>query len=250
MGVPPIPAVWQRETRVRTFSPEEDSGLHARMGGTWLEALRGVLPLGTGHLDVGCGRGRMAWTLACRWFAGGWSLGVDRDDASLAEARAQAAKMGLVDARFVRGDVEEEEYAAFLSGRPPGVVTAHLCMSPAIAERASRALSPGGVFAFVAFHPDLWKETGRASRFALEEEETDRLLASLGFTPLFQRVEQHVLRFREPREVTEKFFQGSRSIRRWREDGRWDALLAYLEGGGTTLTVRAQLQCVARKEHP
>jgi len=250
VGIPPIPAAWQRETRVRAFSPGEDPGLHAGMGEAWLEALRGALPLGAGHLDVGCGRGRMAWALACRWFPSGWSTGVDREEAPLAEARGLAGRMGFQGARFIRGDAEGEEYAAFLGGRAPGVVTAHLCMSPAIAERASRALSPGGVFAFVAFHPDLWKETGRASRFALREEETDHLLASLGFTPLFQRVERDVLRFREPREAVEQFFQGGRSVPRWREDGRWDALLAYLEGGGTTLTVRAQLQYVARKGRP
>lgn len=250
MGVSPIPAAWERETRVRAFSPGENPRLHALMGEAWLEALRDALPMGAGHLDAGCGRGRMAWALACRWFPSGWSTGVDREEAPLAEARDVAGRMGFQAARFIRGDVEREEYAAFLDGRAPGVVTAHLCMSAAIAERACRALPPGGVFAFVAFHPDLWKETGRASHFALGEEAAGRLLASLGFTPLFQRVEQDVLRFREPREAAEQFFEGGRAVPRWREDGRWDALLAYLEGGGTTLTVRAQLQCVARKERP
>lgn len=250
MGVSSLPGAWQRETRVRTFSPGEDPGLHARMGEAWLEAVRETLPMGVGHLDVGCGRGRMAWALACRWFPSGWSTGVDREEAPLAEARSVAGRMGFRGARFLQGDVESEEYGALLDGRAPDAVTAHLCMSPAIAQRAWRSLPPGGVFAFAALHPALWSETGRKSRFALGEEAAERLLASLGFSPLFRRVEQEVLRFRDPREAAEDFFQRGRAVPRWRENGRWDALLAYLEGGGTTLTVRAQLQCVARKEHP
>jgi SAM-dependent methyltransferase len=192
----------------------------------------------------------MAWVLACRWFPSGWSLGVDREEAPLAEARRVGGRLGLQGARFLQGDVENEEYGSFLDGRAPDVVTAHLCMSPAIAQRAWRALPPGGVFSFVAFHPALWSEMGRKSRFALGEEATERLLASLGFSPLFRRVEQEVLHFREPREAADCFFQQGRAVPRWRENGRWDALLAYLEGGGTTLTVRAQIQCVARKERP
>ncbi|MEK6711806.1 MAG: class I SAM-dependent methyltransferase [Nitrospinota bacterium] len=250
MEVSPHPAAWQRETRVRPFAAGEDPSLHARMGEAWLTALRQLLPQGIGHLDVGCGSGRMTWMLACRWFPSGWSTGVDREEAPLAAARENAARLGLGGARFLRGDVEGEEYSAFLGGRIPGLVTSHLCMSAAIAGRAWRALPPGGAFAFAALHPDLWKETGRASRFALGEEEAERLLSSLGFSLLFRRVETEVLQFREAGEAAGKFFEGGRKVPRWREDGRWDALLSYLDGGGTTLTARAQLQCIARKERP
>lgn len=249
MAVTPAQAAWQRETSVRTFAAGEDRpGLHARIGEAWLDAVREAMPPGAGHLDAGCGRGRMTWALACRWFPAGWSVGVDREEAPLAEAREQASRLGLGGARFVRGDIESQEYEAFLGGRAPGIVTAHLCMSPAIAERAARALPKGGVFAFAALHPALWSETGRPSRFALGEEEAERLLASLGFIPLFRRLETTVLRFRAPREAEEGLFQGGRAVPRWREDGRWDALMSYLRQGGATLTVRAQLQCVARKE--
>src|SRR2546428_12743117 len=59
---------------------------------------------------------------------------------------------------------------------------AYLCMSEAIDERAGRALRPGQVFAFVAFHTDQWKETGRPSRFAYGETGVRRLLKRTGLT--------------------------------------------------------------------
>src|SRR5439155_969065 len=104
-------------------------------------------------------------------------VGVDREARLIDEARKSAAAAGLKNVRFVVGDVEVEEYAPF----KPDMVVAHLCMSDAIAERAGRVLKPGGVFAFVAFHNDQWKETGRPSRFAYGEVGAKRLLRKCGF---------------------------------------------------------------------
>ena len=44
------------------------------------------------------------------------------------------------------------------------LVVAHLCMSDAIIGRSGRALAPGHVLAFVAFHTDQWSETGRGMK--------------------------------------------------------------------------------------
>src|SRR5947207_7793832 len=107
-------------------------------------------------VDVGTGAGRLALALAPRARA---VVGVDREARLIDEARKGAAAAGLRNVRFVVGDVEVEEYAPF----KPDMVVAHLCVSDAIAERAGRVLKPGGVFAFVAFHTDQWKETGRPS---------------------------------------------------------------------------------------
>ncbi|HXG03346.1 MAG TPA: class I SAM-dependent methyltransferase, partial [Candidatus Binatia bacterium] len=86
-------------------------------------------------LDVGTGRGRLALALApaCRRV-----VGVDRDAASIDEARRRARQAGLRNVEFVVADAESVEYAAF----EPDLVTAHLCMSDAIAERAARVLRP------------------------------------------------------------------------------------------------------------
>src|SRR5881398_1626820 len=114
-------------------------------------------------LDVGTGRGRLALALAPR---SGRVVGIDRDEVALTDAR-RAAAAGLTNVEFLGLDAEAEEYG----GLEPDAVVAHLCMSSAIAERAGRALTRGAPFAFVAFHADQWKETGRRSRFAWSEDE-------------------------------------------------------------------------------
>src|SRR3989442_2125766 len=129
---------------------------------TFLELLRAEPLKELTVLDVGTGTGPLALALGPLCHA---IVGVDRDARAIAEARKRAAAAGLANVRFVVGDVEVEEYAPF----KPEMVVAHLCVSDAIAERAGRVLRPGGVFAFVAFHTDQWKETGRPSRFAYGE---------------------------------------------------------------------------------
>src|SRR5437867_11473359 len=139
-------------------------------------------------LDAGTGAGRVALALAplCRAV-----VGVDRDAKEIDEARRRAAAAKLSNVRFVVGDVEVEEYAPF----KPDMVVAYLCMSDAIGERAGRALRPGEVFAFVAFHTDQWKETGRPSRFAYGETGGRRLLKRTGFTVAQLEVEREVKAF-------------------------------------------------------
>src|SRR5207245_9709496 len=117
--------------------------------------------------------------------------GGDRGGGAIAEARKRGAAAGLANVRFVVGDVEVEEYAPF----KPGMVVARLCVSDAIAERAGRVLRPGGVFAFVAFHTDQWKETGRPSRFAYGEAGVRRLLRRCGFAIEHLEVEREVATF-------------------------------------------------------
>jgi len=187
-------------------------------------------------LDAGTGSGRLALTLAplCRAV-----VGVDRDAKLIDEARRRAAAARLSNVRFVVGDVEVEEYVPF----KPDLVTAYLCMSDAIAERAARVLRPGQVFAFVALHTDQWKETGRPSRFAYGETGVRRLLKRLGFTIDHLEVEREVKAFAS---VEEGLAAAVGLQERWKVDGRWFRYVKFLEDGGRTLT-RAQLVVKARK---
>ncbi len=187
-------------------------------------------------LDVGTGAGRLALALAPRCRA---VVGVDRDARLIDEARRAAAAAGLSNARFVVGDVEVEEYAPF----KPEMVTAHLCMSEAIAERAGRVLAPGRVFAFVALHSDQWKETGRPSRFALGEVGTRRLLKKRGFAVEHCAVEREVQQF----ATVEQGLAAAVALQeKWKQDGRWFRYVKFLEEGGRTLT-RAHLVVKARR---
>ena len=116
-------------------------------------------------------------------------------------------------------------------------------MSEAIAERAGRALRPGQIFAFVALHPDQWKETGRPSRFAYAETAARRVLKKNGFSVEHLAVERDVKSFAS---VEEGLAAAIGLQEKWRADGRWFRYVKFLEDGGRTLTY-AHLVVKARK---
>jgi SAM-dependent methyltransferase len=187
-------------------------------------------------LDVGCGAGRLALAVApaCRWV-----VGLDRDGALIQEARRRAATAGLANIEFHEADVEADAYEPWR----PDLVTAHLCASDAIIDRAASALAPGSCLAMVSFHVDQWKETGRVSRFAYDEARMRAALEARGFEVEALEVEREVRRFGS---VEEGLAAAVGLEDRWRADGRWFRYLAFLEGGGRTLT-RSHLLVKARR---
>lgn len=187
-------------------------------------------------LDVGCGWGRLSLLLAARAAS---VVGLDRDAALIREAQERAAKQGLANAEFHEANVERDEYG----GWAPDLVTAHLCASDAIIDRAGRALAPGHCLAMVSFHVDQWRETGRVSRFAYDEAKMDASLRRAGFVPEVIEVEREVKEFRS---VEEALAAAVGLADRWRSDGRWHRYLKFLEEGGRTLT-RSHLLVKARR---
>jgi SAM-dependent methyltransferase len=193
-------------------------------------------------LDVGTGTGRIALAVAphCRRV-----LGIDRDAAALAEARRRALETGAANVDFA--DVDAEARADYLGLTPtwkrPTVVVAHLCMSEAIIAAAARTLAAGEVLAFVAFHVDQWRETGRRSRFAYDADEARRQLELHGFAVEDLEVEQDVQRF----ESVEQGLAAAIGLsEKWKSDGPWFRYIKFLEDGGRTLT-RSQLVAKARR---
>ena len=191
---------------------------------------------GTRALDVGCGRGRLSLWLARE---GAVVVGLDRDRAAIDDARAGAAAAGLLSVEHHVADVEREEYDRWA----PELITAHLCASDAIVERAGRALAPGRGLAMVAFHVEQWRETGRVSRFAYDQPRMEAVLRRCGLEPEVVEVEQEVRRFAS---VEEGLAAAVGLEDRWRADGRWHRYIAFLESGGRTLT-RSHLIVTARK---
>lgn len=187
-------------------------------------------------LDVGTGAGRLALGLAS---AAARVVGIDRDPEAIAEAQRRAASLGATNAEFAVVDAETIEYEVF----DPGAVVAHLCMSDAIVARAGRALRPGRVLAFVAFHTDQWCETGRPSRFAYSEERARGVVTAAGFEIERVCVERDVRRFGS---VEEALAAAIGVQERWRADGRWFRYVRFLEEGGRTLT-RSHLIVKARR---
>ncbi len=193
-----------------------------------LEALR--------VLDVGCGTGRLMLWLAPRVKH---VTGLDRDPAAIRDARRLAGAARLSNVEFHEADVEREEYDRW----QPDLVTAYLCASDAIIERAGRALAPGQCLAMVAFHVEQWKETGKVSRFAYDEGRIERALRFRGFAPEVIEVEREVTRFAS---VEEGLAAAVGLEDKWRVDGRWFRYVTFLEEGGRTLT-RAHLIVKARR---
>jgi SAM-dependent methyltransferase len=193
-------------------------------------------------LDVGTGSGRVALGLAprCRRV-----LGIDRDSAALAEAAARAAALGLANLTFVALDADtREDYVGIVPGWDrPDLVVAHLCVSDAIIAAAGRSLGEGHALAFVAFHVDQWRETGRPSRFAYDEERARRQLTQSGFAVEHLEVERDVRQFAS---VEEGLAAAIGLEEKWRSDGRWFHYIKFLEQGGRTLT-RSHLSVKARK---
>jgi SAM-dependent methyltransferase len=186
-------------------------------------------------LDVGCGAGRLSLALAP---ASKWVVGLDREAPLLDEARRRAAAAHLVNVEFHEADVEADSYEPWR----PDLVTAHLCASDAIIERAARALSPGSCLAMVSFHIDQWQETGKVSRFAYDEMRMRVALESRGFMVEALEVERDVRRF----ESVEEGLAAAVGLEdRWKADGRWFRYISFLESGGRTLT-RSHLVVKAR----
>lgn len=187
-------------------------------------------------LDVGCGVGRLALLLAprCRRV-----IGIDRDAQAIREARARAGAGGMQNAAFEVVDAEVVEYHKFA----PQFIVARLCMSDAIIARCARALAPGECLAFVAFHVDQWRETGRPSRFAYDEAHLASVLRENGFVPEHLEVEREVTRFGT---VQEGLAAAAGHEDKWKADGRWQRYVEFLERGGRTLT-RSHLIVKARR---
>lgn len=134
--------------------------------------------------DLGCGEGEMALLLAGR---AGKVIGIDRDEAPLAKARAAAAASGLEGrAEFRRGPIERppvepgEVDVAILSQ------VLHMAEDPAAALRGAAGILPSGgrvAILDLLVHQERWVLDRLAHRrLGFEEHELASMLGDAGFT--------------------------------------------------------------------
>jgi SAM-dependent methyltransferase len=183
-------------------------------------------------VDVGTGTGRIALALAplCRRV-----VGIERDPALAEEARRRAAAGGIGNVEFALADADALGDFRQIDGVivEPEVITAHLFLSDRLVENAARTLRAGRALVLLGFHVDHWRETGRCSRFAYDEERLRGLLARHGFVVEHLTVETEVQEFHSLEEA----LAGAVALEdRWRADGRWFRYIRFLEDGGRTLT--------------
>lgn len=196
-------------------------------------------------LDLGCGDGKLTFALSPHAEK---IVGLDRDEQAIRRAGDKAAKEKLTNILFAVTDVETVEYDEPQWGGRPDVITAHLCMSGPMIERAGRALRVGSVFAGVAIHPNQWSETGIPSRFAYSEETIVDRLTQAGFRVDRGRVEEEVLVFDSSAEAERVLLN-----RTWQPDGwtlneqRAKGLRDNLKNEGRELTRKCHLLFMARK---
>lgn len=236
---------WRDREEPPGVGPPRDGGRgdHEALSRLLVRALAGLPLAGALALDVGTGRGRLAFLLAAR---ASRVVGIDRDAAALADARREAEARGLAHVAFVEADAEAPgaDYRA-LAGGAPDLVAAHLCLSDRILARAARALAPGGHVAVAGFHADQWAEAGIRSRFAYDEAGLERALDAAGLRPLFLGVERVVLSFASPAAALEGYLARSGLVRKFEESGRLAGFEQYLAAGGRTLTTQARVVAVA-----
>jgi hypothetical protein len=173
----------------------------------------------------------------------GRMIGIDRSGEAIERARRRAAALRLSHVTFRCLDAEAIDYREL---GPISLVVANLCMSNEILRRAAEALPPGHAIVFAAFHLDQWKESGKISRYAYGERQTETALAEAGFTPVYLGVEREVLSIASPDEGL-AYLEASGLSGKWKADGRWDGFVAYLRAGGREITSRARVIVKARR---
>ena len=238
--------IFKKETRRTPYpldfsEPPKQSDLIS----TLLSQLVGKGLGGQHALDLGCGEGRLVWVLA-PYVEKIW--GLDWNEQAIQRAKVRASQEKRTNVSFAVANVEAIEYDDPRWGKQPDIITANLCMSDTMIERAGRALGKGSIFAGVSLHPNQWRETGFPSRFAYSEKTIVDRLVKAGFRVDFGRVEEEVLVFESSSEAKKILLNRSPSPFGWTlNEKRRDGLQEYLDNGGRELTHKCQLLVIASK---
>lgn len=222
--------------------PQTDRGTTPHF--TLLNWILAVQPSDMCLLDVGCGSGRLALNIAPFALT---VVGLDRDREALERGRQRARKLSLTNVHFIAADVEARPYSDILGNTKIDMVTANLCMSNAIMERAHAILPVGGRLMFTALHTSQWQEAGHRSRFAYSSSDIYQALSNTGWCCEAIERHSHVLHFQTVTDL-ERYFAGHSLRTHWHQTGRWEHLVRHIANGGERLTIHSHLIVKARKK--
>ena len=157
-----------------------------------VEMVKGRLP--GAALDVGMGQGRNALYLAQQ----GWSVtGFDPADKAVAQANANAAKLGVKLTTVVQGSEDFD----FGESRWDLIVLSYVTVRD-ITDRVVRALKPGGIVVVEAFHRDVTRQRPVGGGVVFDSNELLTLFAKL-----------RVLRYEDADATSDFGGAGSRAVR-------------------------------------
>lgn len=182
-------------------------------------------------LDIGCGEGRVALTLAplVRWV-----VGIDLRRGKIKSARERAEQEGMSNAQFLLVDAEQTSYRDLAPTGWFQLISSKLWLTEAIIRRAAEALSVDGRFVATCFETSQWRETGLGVGGAYSEKRLRRVLAAAGLEPVELAVETRTMEFESIEQLHE--YLPSRQIERWRADGRWRNIEDNFDAGERGLT--------------
>ncbi len=171
-----------------------------RSWAAWAQALTWLVPQDLRVVDLGCGEG--ALTLEIARFASE-VVGVDRNAALLARGSTLAARRGVANAKFVKGDVSALDFKDGSFDLAVLSQTLHCLERPAKAlAEAARVLAPGARVLVVELlpHTHEWvKEKLGHTRLGFTPDELKELLHDAGFAGV--EVERVTPKPREPFRV-------------------------------------------------
>lgn len=193
-------------------------------------------------LDVGCGRGRLAFNIAPHAKR---VIGIDWEKKEVEAAKKYASANSIDNVTFVLANAEEISFSS-LSDQLDMIVS-NLYMSDIMIKKAYDVLKKGHCVVFTAFHIDQWKETNKISQFSYDEERMKNLLTKTGFKISHFIVEKDILRFKTLKDSLDYFQRNKKLMDKFKKSERWQNIMEYLQEGGRTFTEKSHFIIKARK---
>lgn len=195
-------------------------------------------------LDIGCGKGRVAFELApmVRWV-----VGIDRLADRIAEAKQRAQREGASNASFLVADAESINYEDLAPTGNFQIIASNLCLTNKIIELVPQALANDGRFIVTCFETRNWEETGTECDNAYNIRDLKDALRAAGLETNEMTVVSSKIEFKSISELRDEFLT-KRLLDKWMAENRWAGIEAGFARGNHTLTSSKIVFCAHKKQ--